>query len=804
MDLRAIINTDGGDNSKQSAPTPVTPVQTQPQHSFREYSHPPQASPGKHPSQSHSHSHSQSQSQDYGAPPRAAGGSGSGSISYASPTQYQQQQGYQGRPPQPPPIQPPSHNDLRSPSRSYSAQSPYHQHTPSSSTGQYPFPQAHQTPQSPAQHHPFPPHLQQRESYSQPGQSPLLHHQNSFTQPSPTPQTPPIGIPGAPHPYLQQQYQQQTQQTSNQHQRSGSSHSSTPTSANSQHQQQFGQFQQDSPVSANQYPPSQVSQHHRQPSQQSQPGTPLGPPLIQRQPSGAFPQPSSPYSQRGIPPNPFSQYPNTSPKPQAPPSIQRQPSTPTGYDSQRTSISEQQQRRSQSERERSVSVSPKTRLPSQPPSQAPSQMRPDIPTPQPDKDYNLGKRKMDDREVLVAEPHRMESVESKPQVNGIHRLTSASPQQPPKKRIRYTEPPIWARSIRDKGLRSQTLVKIDGPKPAVQPNTPPVKREPNGVGPANPNPSIGRPPPKLDGKAHASVLLGPWEECITNTKPVEQMTKIVADFLYLNVVSRGDLGELASRGVEIEIEAKLGHIIDKDTHERYQLPVKTECVLMENARVGFQSSMTEAQHRSLNDFLNAQVRNAHPQNAEAVAKNRVEIKYRHSREADTFYTLPTSMHHIIPPVLKEQLNPRHGVKVRVTHDQKTGQPLAKIIKARIIDLDIYSPLTPLDCRISINFEMRFDGDIQELGEKSGADRNKDRLSYTQSMYQIDLTQVSQQVTVNGGVQHSKEHELEIELLTAAVRDQGQKAAAGEPNEYLSLVEGFLDNMRVLSRNTPPA
>lgn len=39
-------------------------------------------------------------------------------------------------------------------------------------------------------------------------------------------------------------------------------------------------------------------------------------------------------------------------------------------------------------------------------------------------------------------------------------------------------------------------------------------------------------------------------------------------------------------------------------------------------------------------------------------------------------------------------------------------------------------------------------------------------------------------------------------MTAAVRDQGQKAAAGEPNEYIALVEGFLDNMRVLSRATP--
>jgi hypothetical protein len=49
----------------------------------------------------------------------------------------------------------------------------------------------------------------------------------------------------------------------------------------------------------------------------------------------------------------------------------------------------------------------------------------------------------------------------------------------------------------------------------------------------------------------------------------------------------------------------------------------------------------------------------------------------------------------------------------------------------------------------------------------------------------------------------KEHELEIEISTAAIREQGRRAAAGEANEYVSLVEGFLDNMRVLARAVPP-
>lgn len=97
----------------------------------------------------------------------------------------------------------------------------------------------------------------------------------------------------------------------------------------------------------------------------------------------------------------------------------------------------------------------------------------------------------------------------------------------------------------------------------------------------------------MDGKAHASVLLGPWEPSITGVKPADALAKVVADFLYLNVVRRDDLGELASRGVEIEIEAKLGHILDRQTNERLLLPVQTECVLADNAHLMFKSSMTE-------------------------------------------------------------------------------------------------------------------------------------------------------------------------------------------------------------------
>ncbi|KUJ09572.1 mRNA triphosphatase CET1 [Mollisia scopiformis] len=428
--------------------------------------------------------------------------------------------------------------------------------------------------------------------------------------------------------------------------------------------------------------------------------------------------------------------------------------------------------------------------------------------PQTENGYNSSKRKIEDRNAAIEEPRRVGEREAKPQTNGDSKVVSSSPQPPPKKRIRYTEPPIWARSVRSKAplsMSTKTNLKANGKLPlGIYPanqGPPPIKTEMNGNNQL-PAPSIRVAPLPNTVKEDPSVILGPWEQSITNTRPQDDISKLVADFLYSHVVSRNDLGELASRGVDIEIEAKLGQIIDKDTNERYILPIDSECVLRANTGLTFRSSMTETQHRTLNEFLNKRVQESYAPNPLPDSKERVKIIYNHRRERDTFYELPQTMYSSLPAAVREQLNSRQRIRVRISHDQKTGQVLAKIIKCRVANLDIYMPKQALDCRISINFEMKFDMDVEDIIAASTSDRqpdrNKDRLSYTQSVYQFDLTQVTQ----TSNIQAMKEHELEIEVSTAAVREQGQKAAAGSTNEYLALVEGLVSNVRVLARATP--
>lgn len=223
----------------------------------------------------------------------------------------------------------------------------------------------------------------------------------------------------------------------------------------------------------------------------------------------------------------------------------------------------------------------------------------------------------------------------------------------------------------------------------------------------------------------------------------------------------------------------------------------------------------------MNKFLNDTVKASLPQQN----PSRIPLAYVHTKERDTFYEIQPAE---LPPIIRQNLNPRHKPKVRVTTDQRTGEVLAKIVKCRVADLDVCSPRTTVDWRVSVNLEMEYTGDISNLPvidpavTKGGrGDRNKDRMSYRHLAYQVDLTQVAKndvsshysRVTPESSLltisqqqpgRNEFEHELEIEMSAAELRRQGQLALSGDPqNQYEDLVKGFVDNIRVLARAVPP-
>ena len=96
-------------------------------------------------------------------------------------------------------------------------------------------------------------------------------------------------------------------------------------------------------------------------------------------------------------------------------------------------------------------------------------------------------------------------------------------------------------------------------------------------------------------------LLGPWEPSITGVIPYEEVTKIICDFLFQQVVLRKDIaagpaGAVATGSTAVlEVEAKLGQLIDRDRGCRLQLPVLSECVVSKDDagyRTKFESSMS--------------------------------------------------------------------------------------------------------------------------------------------------------------------------------------------------------------------
>ena len=205
--------------------------------------------------------------------------------------------------------------------------------------------------------------------------------------------------------------------------------------------------------------------------------------------------------------------------------------------------------------------------------------------------------------------------------------TDRTENQPPKpKRRRYNEPPIYAqRSVRTKGRcpaipnpqppiskharasgdpwasRRQSLASTAGS--ATTTTAPRTARTPGPSvpAPAVPAPTTNGPPPRVAAPpVPQEGSLGPWEPSITGFIPYEEITKQLCDFLFQHVVLRTDVAAAAAgsaaagQGAIIEVEAKLGHLVDMDRRERLVLPVLTESVINRESRLrtSFESKMT--------------------------------------------------------------------------------------------------------------------------------------------------------------------------------------------------------------------
>ncbi|KTW26391.1 hypothetical protein T552_02873 [Pneumocystis carinii B80] len=257
------------------------------------------------------------------------------------------------------------------------------------------------------------------------------------------------------------------------------------------------------------------------------------------------------------------------------------------------------------------------------------------------------------------------------------------------------------------------------------------------------------------------------EPSFLNIMPHDELIRFVSDFLFHNCITESLK--------YVEIEAKIGHIVDVVTGERLWLPVLTETIINSNElKIKFESNMTELQHKYFNRFLNVSFEKSQIKNK---GQPRIPMKYKHKKEIDKFYNDPLS-------------SQGFQNRIRITTDKRTGQVISRLIKTRVASLNIFSPRTQFDWRISVNVEIPFEP--RPLGALI-MERDKDRLSYVHQFCQIDLSQV---ISENG----SKTHELEVELLNIdELKKHGNAASHGQPNNFENIVRIFVDNVRILVR-----
>lgn len=183
---------------------------------------------------------------------------------------------------------------------------------------------------------------------------------------------------------------------------------------------------------------------------------------------------------------------------------------------------------------------------------------------------------------------------------------------------------------------------------------------------AIPSPSHLR---KIMATASASWPNPPLDRSILGWDPTDEFSVLIGDWLSENGQGYSNL----------EIEAKVGRIIDQSTGQRIQIPVRTETIIEMQRGWRFESHMSDAQHQKINGLLN-----------KAVEQSSGKITYQRQKEVDLFYA--------------DENSGDTRSKIRVTKDEDSWQTKATIMKKRLNDINVYCPNRSLDYRISINVE----------------------------------------------------------------------------------------------------
>lgn len=275
-------------------------------------------------------------------------------------------------------------------------------------------------------------------------------------------------------------------------------------------------------------------------------------------------------------------------------------------------------------------------------------------------------------------------------------------------------------------------------------------------------------------------------------RTLDELTSLVKDaLLYYLTTDQRTYGKLG-----LEIEAKLGRIVDRSTSQRIHdlFPIDSSVLLHHGYdQIRFESNMTDEQHARFNRHLNGEVELRNPKHPD-FDPARPKMTYLHTHLTDEIYPAITT---------------RDGMelKPRVTRNDRDKSVVEVISKESITHLHILCPRYPFDIRLSINLEHKVD--LPADGQRPVHERRKDRLSYRLGTHQIDLTKVgdgskssssSSSSGANGHGGRGMSYELEVEMTDLEnLKRQAELVQDERPNSFVDLVAGFMGTVMRLNR-----
>ena len=176
-------------------------------------------------------------------------------------------------------------------------------------------------------------------------------------------------------------------------------------------------------------------------------------------------------------------------------------------------------------------------------------------------------------------------------MTGVKRPLDSDPvvsSQPPAKKRRGSDIPIWARQA-----------KNTAPLPKYRNNGPTNGKLPQRPAPVSVAQPIQAQLPRVVAAADRATAAN-LEDSILAVVPMDEVHKTLCDFLFEQVVVNDAFGTLqAGQAAQsnnlgvLEIEAKLGTILDRHTNERISTGALTETVVSSGSDIAFESMMTE-------------------------------------------------------------------------------------------------------------------------------------------------------------------------------------------------------------------